>query len=356
MTLERFVVCVLCALGCLVAAPVHAQDLSVQVQPTAVDKRLDPGTSFDGALTVTNRSGTTQEFSLSVRSVASVDDSGRPQFADDTDDIPAADDITAWVTLSQGKVTIAPSESAVIGYRITVPKDASPGGHFGSIFVDREADRNQSTGASVGFKVGSLLSIHVNGDVRESLSFVEFATKKLVHLAPSVAFLLKVENTGTVLERPRGVIEIQDMLGAPVANISVNDGGGAALPNSERLFEVVWNDDGFRIGRYTAIATLSYGIDSKTSITRSNSFWIIPIKPLSIVFGILLVAFLILWIVLRLSVKRALAKAGMAQGAGKRTAVATTIQPSFGARLAKVMVLVLTVLLLCLMILFILMA
>jgi hypothetical protein len=356
MTLERFVGYILLVLAMLCALPAHAQDLSVQVQPTTVDKRLDPGSSFDGTLTVTNRSQTTQEFSLSVSSVSSVDEAGRPQFADDTDDIPAADDITAWVTLAQGKVTIAANQSAVIGYRVTVPPNASPGGHFGSIFVDREADRNQTTGASVGFKVGSLLAIHVNGDVRESLSFVEFATKKLVHLTPSVSFLLKVENTGTVLERPRGVIEIQDMFGAPVANVSVNDGGAAALPNSERLFEASWNDGGFRIGRYTAIATLAYGIDSKTSITRTNSFWIIPVKPLSIVLSILLVACIALWIVLRLSVKRALAKAGMAQTGGKRAAVAVTIQPSFGARLAKVMVMVLTMLLLCLMILFILMA
>lgn len=335
--------------GMLVPCIASAQDLSVRVQPTLIDERLDPGESKSGQFTVTNQSAGIQNFSFTVRNVASVNETGRPVFSDEPP--IEGNDISEWITLSKKTVSLKADESATIDYTITIPEGASPGGHVGGIFVDRAADPGSTIGATVGFQVGALLTLHVNGDVTENLQLVQFSSEKLIYTTADANFTVRVKNDGTVIERPRGGITLIDMLGNEVETVSVNTGNGAALPKSERVYQAKWKGTGFHIGRYQAIVTLSYGLDAKSSISREVSFWVIPVKPLLIVLGIALIIALILWGILRLSVKRALTKAGVSQSLRSAPAPKT-----FGARLASTAVLLLTIMLLGLMVIFVLFA
>lgn len=44
---------------------------------------------------------------------------------------------STWITTSEpGTFTVAPQTSKVIRYNVTVPSNASPGGHYGAIFFN----------------------------------------------------------------------------------------------------------------------------------------------------------------------------------------------------------------------------
>ncbi len=88
---------------------------------------------------------------------------------------------------------------------------------------------------------------------------------------------------------------------------------GNVLPQSVRKFSFDWKGDWALsdIGRYTAVATLAYGIDTRQFMTADAAFWIIPWKFLLIMFATVggFVA-LMTWAI-KLYVRRMLALAGV---------------------------------------------
>lgn len=323
------------------ALPSWAQEeVGVKVQPTLIEERVNPGEAIGGVITVTNVSESPQTYFLLARDVENVDLRGRPTFKEE-DDTGAT--LSSWVALERNSLTLSPGESAKISYTIVVPEDASPGGHFGGIFLDRKADEVEGTGAGVGFMVGTLMNIQVNGEILEDVQIREFSSARALYTTPEARFTTVVENSGTVLERPRGAIVIMDMLGNQVATLTVNENAGGVLPKKERVFQNEWTGEGLHFGRYDAIVSLAYGQSDKSTVSRQTSFWIIPLRELAIGFAVLLSVLLLFYGWTRLYVKRQLQKAGVQV---TRTAPA---QKTFGQRLILVLIAVLSVLVLALL-------
>lgn len=290
-------------------ATVHAQGLAVRVQPTTIDERVDPGQVVEGELTVTNESGGTQTYYIGARNISGMELSGRPLFKDEAD---SKDPLLAasWITPLVESVTLGEGEQASVPYRIMVPADASPGGYFAAFFVTREADSVSESGAGVGFHVASLVNLRVNGDVLEDMVVKEFKTNKRLFTKPSVTFGMRIENTGTVHERPVGIITVYDMLGNEVGQLMLNEHEGAILPRTERVFESTWNDDGFQIGRYTAQASVVFGDLERRTISRSLTFWVLPVREIAFALGGLVVLVLVFVFAIRAYIRSVLRGAG----------------------------------------------
>jgi hypothetical protein len=287
----------------------YAQDgVGIRIQPSTLDERADPGTSLEGVLTVTNQDGGRQKYYLATRNIENMDDSGRPVFSKTpaTDSMEAA----AWIQLSVPDIELEQGASVDVPYRIDVPANASPGSYFAAIFVTREADRVTESGAGVGFQVASLLNLRVNGNALEGIIIREFSTNKAFYTKPEVTFTTRIENTGTVHERPRGIIEITDLFGKKVDQVTMNETAGGIMPRTDRVFETPWSTHTFTLGRYTASASIVFGDVEKQTITRDTTFWVVPIKEVAMVLGgVLVFALLITW-GMRRYVRNALARAG----------------------------------------------
>src|SRR6185436_57488 len=63
--------------------------------------------------------------------------------------------------------------------------------------------------------------------------------------------------------------------------------------------------------RYEAVATFAYGDAEKKSISGTTSFWVLPIKAISIVLGVLLALILGMYAMIRLYIRRKLADMGI---------------------------------------------
>lgn len=294
-----------------------AQGLAIKVQPSTIEERLDPGQTVSGEFFVTNENGGTQTYFIGTQNIVSQDENGRPIFSELSGDDPL--EAAAWVVPSEDTVTLDVGQTAVIPYTITVPQNASPGSYFAAIFVTREADKATESGAGVGFQVASTITLRVNGTAVEGLTVNEFATDRSVYTNRTLGFSVRMTNTGTIHQRPVGIVSIADMFGNELTitpPLMLNENGGTVMPREERTFTASWTNDRFMIGRYTATLSTVYGESDRLTVLNRTSFWVLPVRVLGILVGGLVVLILITMMALRAYIRRALTRAGVSAHSG----------------------------------------
>lgn len=212
-----------------------------------------------------------------------------------------------WVTSLPG-LTLIPREIKAMNVTVHVPKDASPGGHYGVIRFTATPPNLDTTGVSLSASLGALLLLTVSGKITESVSIEQFATSQNGQIgwlfeAPPIDLVERFRNSGNVHEQPTGRITIKDMLGRKLADVNVNIPPANVLPNSIRRYEQSLGNaiigDKVMFGRYTADLTVTYGA-SKTMLTNHLDFWVIPYRLIIVLIIALVAAFFIL----RFAIKR----------------------------------------------------
>ncbi len=299
------------ALSMPLFASAQAQQ-GVEIKPAVIEDAASPGQQYHFAITVRNISDTERTYSFSTRDIKGLDVRGLPVFAAQNEVTDYS--LSAWVVLPQSSVTLGAGEMREIPFTIKVPMGASPGAHFGGIFLDMAAAQQQTTGAGVGYSVGTIISLKIAGDVIEEAQLREFSTDKLVYGAAEVKFTSRVENKGNVLERPHGLIEVTDMFGKKVTTINVNDSASPVFPGSDRSYPVTWTSEEFAFGRYQAVVSLVYGDSARKTISAATSFWILPLKPILTLIGVLLALVLALYVGIRFYIRNTLRSMGATPG------------------------------------------
>lgn len=288
----------------------HAQSsATIQLKPAIVEDSVDPGQTYQFVVSVSNVSETDRTFYLSALDIKDLDDRGLPIFAAEGEATPF--ELSRWIKLPNNSVFVKAGQSVDVPYSVVVPRDASPGSHFGGVFFDVQPPRPGQTGSGVGAKVGSIVSLKITGDIVEDMLLREFSTDKSIYNAAQVRFTTRTENLGNVLVRPHGLIEIVDMFGEKVGEVRVNESAGAIFPGSDRVYESEWSQDRFAFGRYQASLSLIYGEDSRKTEYRTTSFWILPLKPLLTALGIALGIVLIMYLLIRRYIRRKLREMGV---------------------------------------------
>jgi hypothetical protein len=143
----------------------------------------------------------------------------------------------------------------------------------------------------VGYEVGTIVNLLVEGECIDDARIRSFATDKLFYGSKNVEFIAKIENQGNTLIRPRGPLEIRSMFGGEPTVVTLNDSLAGVFPNTVRELTYTWEDTGLGFGRYEAILALTYqGQDGQKTIDASLVFWIFPLKVIiPILIGFLLV-------------------------------------------------------------------
>lgn len=199
-----------------------------------------------------------------------------------------------WVS-PLSEMLLQPKQIKNLPITLSVPKNASPGGHYGVIRFTATPPDLKGQGVSLSASLGSLVLLTVRGDIKDSLSVAEFSVNKdggkPGHLFESTPLNLveKIKNTGNVHEEPTGMITIKDMFGHTVAAAGVNESLRNVLPGSTRMFSEPLGKSALGshrlFGRYTASMKLTYG-PRKTVLVSSIAFWVIPYK---LIIGIIIV-------------------------------------------------------------------
>jgi len=278
--------------------------------PGKTELWLDPGEKTTGQLLITNRLGRTMDFKISIEDFKGSRDPAETTILLGEEKGPYS--LKDYLHPEITEFTLKHGQRMVLSVEISIPKDAEPGGLYGSVListsppraeleVEKEMARGQMQLIS---RLGCLYFIRVKGEVIEDGFLKELkmkeAVKKFYEKGP-ISFELFFENNGNVHLNPYGGIEIYNLLGKKIDEIEVEP--YFAMPDSLRLREVKWQK-GLLFGRYTALASINRGygdiIDQK-----SINFWVIPWKIiLAGLVGLYLIIWFFKWIVSHLEIRK----------------------------------------------------
>lgn len=263
------------------------------VSPVVKEVSVSAGQSYQDTVKVTNSTDKTLTITSEVRDfTAGADETGEPEILD-TSSVSMYSAKTWIKTLNS--FTLKANESVEVDYTISVPNNATPGGHYAALLFTFSDEANKEGVGAVG-KIGPLMLINVTGNEIISAQIAEFAMSRTLFGSYQVADLVtRVQNTGNTHIKPTGSISITNAFGKEVASLTVNDTAGNVLPGSIRKFENNFETKG-RFGWYTAKLNLTYG--GSEVLQKNITFYVIPWKETSVVVIVLVV---LIWLIVNAS-------------------------------------------------------
>lgn len=341
------------ALSLLVVPNMSLAAEAIMLSPSRVEELVAPGQIVTRSIKVTNNSESPKKIYAYLRDFTAEGEEGKPRLI-----VPGSESgsfMSSWVSITSEGIDVAPGAEIDFPYTVTVPQNAGPGGYYGAIIFGTHAPDvkidSAEKGAAIGVaqQAGSLLLLQIPGDANETASVRDFVSDKEFYNTPfKVNFTARIQNQGNVHVKPRGAIEITNMLGNKVSNVRINESGANILPNSTRRFEAPWSGT-FGFGKYKAQLVLSYGTSAEQggngmqSLTAVKYFWIFPWKIIG--FAVSGIVFLIaaIFIFLKFYKNKAIESAMSEMGVGNEYYVKKTQGGSPTLHLGLTMAIILAV-------------
>ncbi|MDP2656566.1 MAG: hypothetical protein Q8P11_03330 [bacterium] len=260
---------------------------ALEMSPIFFDLTAHPGDSFSQSINLTNDTSEVMTLNshIGIIKTASADGTTSQLLPKPTDENTIAD----WITVTTPKVTLQPGEKKKVLYSLTVPLDATAGGHYAWISYTETPTLSSGSRVAVSSGIATQILLKVQGEVKESLSLQSFQTKTGIASFEKlpITFITHIFNEGTTHQRPSGIVEIKNFGGKTIATLPFNNDseGGNILPKSGRSYETIW-DRGFAFGKYSAVLDATY--DGEQHLKGSVTIWVLP-KALIIIWTLLLI-------------------------------------------------------------------
>jgi hypothetical protein len=301
----------LLAWGGLAPTPALAQGVAeagIGIKPAVYEpnEKVDPGTSKTFSLTVTNHEAEERELFLTPRNISGMNESGRPLFSDEEQELTGYE-LASWIELGSASLVVPANGTREVVVTIRIPEDAPPGSHFGGINISADAPRLRESGAGISYGVSNIVTVLVDGDINEAAIIRSLSTSRYLYGGIDVTFEAQVENQGNTLLRPVGPLEVTNMFGSKVATLTMNESQAGVFPDFTRTFQLEWQDQNPGLGKYQAVLSLAYGSDgSSQTMTSTVSFWVLPLNIVLPALGGLVLLLLVTYIAVRIYVRRAI--------------------------------------------------
>lgn len=303
----------------IIFSPKHASALTIT--PIRYEISGDPGQILEEKMMLVNETKTSQTYYASFSNFEAQGETGSPTFVD------PKDGLGTWITTSVASINLAPGEQKEVLFKITIPKDADPGGHFAAIFWGTSPGSRPGQ-VSIGAKTGLLILLTVSGDVKEEAGIVDFKihNDKNFYKSLPVGFSYRFSNQGGDRIKPEGDVVIRSILGWRVKKVNANPFNGNVLPGSTRKFSVEWAKrdsvdtveqqdarkekysfirevkdewNNFAVGIFKAKTVVEFGSNDQIAKSKSLYFIVFPWELLLVILLIATPSFFILRTMLR---------------------------------------------------------
>ena len=289
----RKIVLVLAILGFIVNAGIaFAQEKSgggVTISPLTFELTTNPGDTIINKIKVFNPSDSPISVKMEAENFKPIGEEGKVVTSTEEDE-DTTYSLRKWIKIIPNEFILEGNGQRSVDFIIEVPQDAEPGGKYGSILagVSGSMSNEETMGAAVSTKTGSLVLLMVSGDLNEKLAISNFSAPSFQEYGP-VPFEIKFENMGTVHAKPRGYIMITDWFGNNVTEFEFSQKN--VMPGAIRKIDVEW-DIKWLFGKYTASVIGVYGTSNKSITSQVITFWVFPWKLMLGILIILLVIFI----------------------------------------------------------------
>jgi hypothetical protein len=323
-SMKKFIICFVSAV--FLALPIFSAlaqpSIGIKISPTRIEHIANPGETIEEELQVTNLSGDEKILYFYVRDFKSEGEDGKPKLLEPGKESEDGSTLASWIKADSATVKFMPNETKTVPFRVVVPANADPGGHYGAVVFANKPPKvdinSEDKGAviSVEQQVAGLLLFTVRGAIDERAEIKDFAVDRKMNNTPfDVGFTARIENNGNVHIKPRGMIEISNFFGEKKAVLNINEDGGNILPKSIRKFNSQWQG-AMGFGKYKASLIFSYGTSPKdggegmkTTAPQYVYFWIMPWKIMGISIFIASILGLALLFSIKYYKRRAVARA-----------------------------------------------
>jgi hypothetical protein len=298
-------------LSVLISNKSSAQEegFSLQVTPSPLIATVKPGQTSELELKIRNTNTQPETLKMGLRSFSINKSNGNVELSDSIDE-----GIENFVSFGSPVFTLDAGQWFDQKIIVSIPEDAGFSYSF-AITISREKPADPTEGSSTiegTVAVFTLLTVDKPGAIR-SFEVTEFSTENKVYEYLPAKFTLKIKNTGNVIVQPKGSLFIQrgSKDSNPISTIPINEDGGYILPDTERVFDMTWEDgfpyfrtntgtgqtnlewnfansSSFRIGKFTAQFVAVYDDGERdVPIVGEVSFWVIPWKQIILALGAL---------------------------------------------------------------------
>ena len=277
----------------------EAGDAKVSISPTLFELSAKPGDVVENTMKVINTSDITQAYEMEIKPFVG-NELGQAKIVADDDEIYF---LKNWIKIVPQQFTLAPKQTEVVKFTLTLPIDAEPGGQYGSILASLVNKSELSgTGAVIRSKVGTLVLVAVAGDINYSAYIKEFSVAKKRFERSPITFDTLIHNNSTVHIKPKGFITLTNIFGQKAGHLDFDQKN--IFPSTDRSFTQSY-DQPLKVGRYVANLNLLYG-DKGDQLSATTIFYVFP--TWLIIVSIILLLLIILVLVDRNRQKRRFAK------------------------------------------------
>jgi hypothetical protein len=259
-----FLLTIFATIGIIFFLQTNAQTEGITISPLTFELTAKPGETLTNTVKVYNPSGNTVSIKMSAEDFRTVGESGQV-IIEPQEDLTYS--LKKWVKIEPPEFTLKSREQRFVNFTITVPKNAEPGGKYGSILASPVAMSGKTQGSQVIIpKIGSLIILTIAGEAKESLVLKEFSASESSGL---VSFKIRFENNGTVHLGFKGLIVIENCQGKKIEDLEVPVTN--ILPGAIRETDVSWNIKS-EDNCYNAYLVGTYGLTSRPFSSEKINF------------------------------------------------------------------------------------
>lgn len=207
---------------------------SITMSPAVTRPKLDAAQTISKDLTIFNDGNQAYTFLVSAAPFSVKDEQYNPDYVTVNKNTKAYQ----WVQFSKTSFELKPGKSVKVPYTITVPADAAPGGHYAVLFAETQPPVGSGNSVTRKKRVGSLLYMTVNGDIKMSGKVDSWTTKFWQNKAP-ITSDLRIENTGNTHFQTDLSVSYSDIFGNKKFTLNQQ---ALILPGTIRKLPIDWQN------------------------------------------------------------------------------------------------------------------
>lgn len=239
---------------------------------------LDPGTTVTDHVAVTNLSDRPLTFEVYGTDAFNTDDGAFALLPSDQEPV----DVGAWISIERRKWDIKPGKREDIPFRLTVPRNATPGDHVGGVVaaISQIGVNAQGQRVRLDQRIAARVYLRVSGEVSPAVTVESVRVDYDTPLNPvgrsDMTVTYQIRNTGNIRIGGTGTVIIDGPFGWTLARTSPFDLPellpGATFTVTERIVGV---PPALRLNATVDLAPTT--IDTALpSVQRSAAVWAVP--------------------------------------------------------------------------------
>lgn len=278
------VVLAVVSLTTLKLAYAQNRNVGMIVHPSKLDFTQSPGGIITDTIILDNLQSQAIKVRVDLRNFVAQGEEGSVNLT--TEDTTYS--LAKWIKVTPSTVDIPAHSNNEFTFTVTVPKNAEPGGHFGSIVFTTVPPATKGTGAALSLEVASLISLEIPGDAKEKAVVDSFTTDKKFYEFGPVTFTSRVSNQGGRHIVVNGSIVAKGWLGQKFI-VPLNPPESILPGATKRIVSTL--DHKFLFGPFTAKLIATYGSKNE-QLNGAIEFTTFPIRYGVVILVVLLLLFL----------------------------------------------------------------